>query len=134
MLKIILEEEYGYRTWLWSYPESKEQLIADWLAGNAPLNFFNPSKGNYKGTMERFEDHIYTQPKYDLLNEERPGKTSTEAYQEQLKQYQAEFNSVYPIQGHIHDRYDTYLVIDGQTYDRDPDMNQPTKQKEEENG
>ena len=50
-LRILLEEEYGYRTWLWEYPGTKEQLIADWKAGRAPMNFFDPSQGNFEGTM-----------------------------------------------------------------------------------
>ena len=36
-LRIYLEEEYGYREWLWTYPGTAEELVEDWAAGNRPL-------------------------------------------------------------------------------------------------
>jgi hypothetical protein len=51
MIKVFIDEEYGYRYWIWTYPGTAEELIEDWKKGNAPLNFFDPSVGNYKGTM-----------------------------------------------------------------------------------
>lgn len=64
-LRILLEEEYGYRTWLWEYPGTKEQLIADWKAGRAPMNFFDPSQGKaFIGTMTEIL-HITALPVWD---------------------------------------------------------------------
>jgi hypothetical protein len=50
-LVVALEEEYGYRYWLWVYPGTVEQLKADWKRGHAPMDFFDPSEGCYEGTM-----------------------------------------------------------------------------------
>lgn len=35
-MKIFIEEEYGYAYYLWDYPGSIEELIADYRAGRAP--------------------------------------------------------------------------------------------------
>lgn len=51
VLVVAISEEYGYRSWLWVYPGTIESLRADWLRGHAPTNFFDPSIGNYEGTM-----------------------------------------------------------------------------------
>ena len=48
---ILISEEYGYRSWLWKYPHSKEQLIIDWNAGKAPLNFYDPRRSVFDGEL-----------------------------------------------------------------------------------
>ena len=55
MMLIIIDEEYGYRTWLWRYPHDKKQLIEDWKAGKAPLNFYDPSFGTFDGKLTRLK-------------------------------------------------------------------------------
>lgn len=120
MLKIFLTEEYGYRQWIWTFPGTKEELIITWKSGNAPLNFMNPSVGDYPGAMEEFiVDDILKQPKYQLLNELLASKDNkdNEVEYEYLKlQYKKDFDSAYPIQGHIHMPDDTYIEIDKVTY------------------
>lgn len=36
-LRIHIEEEYGYRDWLWTYPGTILELVADWKAGRRPI-------------------------------------------------------------------------------------------------
>lgn len=52
-MKILVEEEYGYRCWLWVFPGTTAELIADWKAGKAPLDFFNPSRSDFRGKLSQ---------------------------------------------------------------------------------
>jgi len=36
-MKVYVDEEYGYREYLWEYPGNKEQLKKDFFAGRIPL-------------------------------------------------------------------------------------------------
>ena len=54
MLKIYVEEEYGFRNWVWMFPGSIPELVAEWKAGRAPLNYFDPSLGKLKGEFTEF--------------------------------------------------------------------------------
>lgn len=36
-LRILIAEEYGFRDWLWTYPGTIQELVADWKAGRRPL-------------------------------------------------------------------------------------------------
>ncbi|MGD9729664.1 MAG: hypothetical protein AB7L09_02685 [Nitrospira sp.] len=36
-LRIGVTEEYGYREWMWTYPGTVDELIADWVAGRRPI-------------------------------------------------------------------------------------------------
>lgn len=51
MIVVALEEEYGYRQWLWYFEGTEDELVACWQQRRAPTNFFNPSKGNYEGKV-----------------------------------------------------------------------------------
>lgn len=55
MLKILIEEEYGYRYWIWTHPGTKEELLTDWNKGEAPLDFFNPRNSSFKGSLEQIQ-------------------------------------------------------------------------------
>jgi hypothetical protein len=61
-MRIYVEEEYGYRQWEWLYPGTPDELIADWKAGVAPLNFFDPSRKDpakpFKGELVEIEAAI----------------------------------------------------------------------------
>lgn len=50
-LIILMNEEYGYREWCWSYPGTEEELIEDWKRGLIP--FFSE---NYQGKIEQIKD------------------------------------------------------------------------------
>lgn len=93
MIRVALEEEYGYRLWIWEYPGTEAELLADWKARKAPLNFFDPSKGKYAGKMIEVTD--VEGPLYD--------------------EYRAKFPSG-SYYGHVHMHDDTYLVVAGQKY------------------
>jgi hypothetical protein len=85
MLYIDLEEEYGFRRWLWQYPGSKEQLLADWNAGKAPLNFFDPSTSKFSGDLILVKTGLFGQKSY----------------------------IPYDAYAHVHWDDDTYLKLDG---------------------
>jgi hypothetical protein len=91
-MKIYICEEYGYREWIWDYPGTVEELISDWKAGIAPLNFMNPSEGTYRGTMIQITDD-------DLES--------------------VNIKVMFPIRGHVHMEDDTYLEVDGVSYTPD---------------
>ena len=88
---VFVEEEYGYRIWLWTYPGTKEELVADWKAGKAPLNFFNPSQGSFGGKMEEIGIDV--------------NLTALSTMQDTADAY-----------AHVHMDDDTYLEIDGETH------------------
>jgi hypothetical protein len=48
---VAVDEEYGYRHWLWAFPGDDDALAQAWRSGHAPTNFWDPSVGNYPGTM-----------------------------------------------------------------------------------
>jgi len=53
MIYIELEEEYGYRQWIWAFPGTAEEALAEWEAGYRPLGFFGPSNKGFKGTIHQ---------------------------------------------------------------------------------
>ena len=58
MIKVFVEEEYGYRYWIWEYPGTKEELIADWKAHKAPLCYFDPRNSKFEGELKSADiDH-----------------------------------------------------------------------------
>jgi hypothetical protein len=91
MLKVLVDEEYGFRTWMWLFPGTKEQLIEAWRKKEAPLNFIDPSVGQngvlFKGTMEEtLVIPLFTE--YDAV-------------------------------AHVHEIEDTYLIVDDILYHGD---------------
>lgn len=68
-LVIWVEEEYGYRDWRWDYPGTVEELVADWNDGLAPTNFFDPSDGNYRGTMTEVDGPVKPRDGYVHVHE-----------------------------------------------------------------
>lgn len=58
MLKIYVDEEYGYRSWVWTFPGTKKELQAAWDRGDRPDCFLNPSFGKYPGTMKQTSGHF----------------------------------------------------------------------------
>ena len=50
-MKLYVCEEYGYRSWVWEYPHDRQQLVQDWKAGRAPLDFFDPSTSEFDGEL-----------------------------------------------------------------------------------
>jgi hypothetical protein len=108
MTKIWITEEYGYREWIWEYPGTQEELIADWAAGKAPLNFFNPSSGAgelYKGTMTQFDIcELMDVDGFKLL---LLGGDSTQEVMERIGAVG---------RAHVHEEEDTWLSINGEDY------------------
>lgn len=46
-LYIYVEEEYGYRAFLWIYPGDKEALVDDWVKGRTPWLVDYDHKGEF---------------------------------------------------------------------------------------
>ena len=102
ILIIPVDEEYGYRLWYWVYPGTEEELIQDWKKGNAPLNFFDPSKGGFQGKMVSAEDW---REWFDVLE-------------------------VSEISCHVHEDWDTSLTV-GDKYFNHPLFDREKWQKEQ---
>lgn len=59
-LKVLIEEEYGYRYWSWSFPGTAEELVAEWKAGRTPNGIGYVYCGEFKGTITQIPEPICT--------------------------------------------------------------------------
>lgn len=105
-LVVAVQEEYGYREWLWVYPGTVEELRADWEAGRAPTNFFNPRNGNYRGTMVLIADEDW--------NEEGEAITNPYGTRDELDAVSWAASRA-GLSAHVHVEDDTYLNIHGES-------------------
>ena len=142
MLKIYIEEEYGFRHWVWNYVGTKKQLIADWKAGKYPtenyLDGISNSKSthkrlaaiqNFSGSVKRITlDEVvvhHLNPKYSALwvrgtgkmrEDERSKIFNSPEYKALQNEYRKELNEKWPIRGHVFADDDTYLIVDDKKY------------------
>lgn len=96
MMLVFVEEEYGYRSWLWEYPGTPETLVTDFKSGRFPSDFFDPSEGAgeaYPGTMTQVD-----------MNDEAPPIEDDPRLGAFI---------------HTHEWDDTYLLVGGKCYHRD---------------
>ena len=114
MLRVFVEEEYGYRYWTWNFPGTVDELIAEWKAGRIPSVGYI-YRGEFKGTCEQVET-----PSFDPF----PG-VSDEEYLAHPEKYDVEdeallkelggmwdvFLSKYDATCHIHEESDSVLSI-----------------------
>lgn len=107
MISVFIREEYGYRYWRWDYSGTHEELIADWKAGLAPLNFFDPSVGEYKGTMTQLD--AAADAEYDEAGKEYHRSASVDEFDKGRRQQQAQGGPVY--QAHVHEPDATFLEV-----------------------
>lgn len=95
---VIVDEEYGYRHWLWIYPGTKEELIADWKVGKAPLDYMDPSVKNantpYQGVVVNCQREIA----------------------EELTDNEAFYVGYEFMYAHVFDHADTYIMVDDVQY------------------
>jgi len=54
-LYIFVEEEYGYRSYLWVYPGEAEELVEDWCNGRTPWGNRNGLGRRFKGEFDAVE-------------------------------------------------------------------------------
>ena len=67
MLKVVIEEEYGYRYWTWAYPGSEQELINDFKEGKIPLVCIS-FKGEIDQVEEKLEEDFYFNEFYNTSN------------------------------------------------------------------
>jgi hypothetical protein len=93
-LVVAVNEECGYRYWLWVFHGTEAELRAAWLSGKAPTNFWNPSEGEYPGVMVQVEWDQFTdtEPLRPIWDEARAAG----------------------LYAHVHTDEDTYLIIRGE--------------------
>lgn len=103
-LVVAVQEEYGYREWLWVYPGTEDELRADWNSGLAPTNFFNPSVGDYRGTMIEIADEVEGPDGNDVSN---PFGTREDLEKVSWAASRAKLSA------HVHTEEDTFLYIHG---------------------
>lgn len=108
MLRIYIDEEYGYRAWLWKYPGTLDQLISAWEAGYAPLNFFDPRLGEFEGDLLPLT--CETWPLLDFWD--RMGANTAQELLTKCDAY-----------AHVHDDDDTYLKIGDERIPGKPQTN-----------
>jgi hypothetical protein len=65
VIRVLVDRSFGSAYYFWDYPGKVEDLEADWIAGRAPLNFYNVgwNATQFKGTIKeipcRPEDSEY---------------------------------------------------------------------------
>ncbi len=132
MLKIYLDEEYGYREWVWFFPGTKEEILTEWKTGHRPIS----ASPDIKGTVSQ------------IFFKRDPSKSGKEAFtpflfslesNEEGDPINAPFDARgnllgIPIEGvsdmtffdgfgHVHEKNDTYLEIDEKVF-RDEDQDE----------
>ncbi len=56
-MRVYIDEEYGWKLWVWTYPGTPEELVADWKAGRVPaLGYLQKSGGFRSLSLERLEE------------------------------------------------------------------------------
>jgi len=116
MLKIFIEEEYGYAYHTWNFPGSVEELIAEWKAGRIPHVGYVFGK-EFRGTCEpvetpEFEPYPGVSDEEYLANPDKyPDKE--EDLQELCRMWEV-FLSRYDAECHIHEEDDSSLKIGNQ--------------------
>ena len=91
MIRILIEEEYGYRHWNWLYPGTKEELIDDWKNKKIPF-LYHFHHENFSGNL------------IEVMSETG------------WKKFQNEWRRVLSIKCHIHEWEDSWIEIDGERY------------------
>lgn len=125
-VRIWVQEEFGYREWMWTHPGTVEDVVADWKAGRCPISFWGLREaGTYQGTCEKFD------PNEDIWGQVLVGeKTETEAqflaavallnsHEGKMKAYKAD------LYAHVHVDEDTYLMVQETAIYQRVDSNQP---------
>lgn len=115
-LRIYIEEEYGYRDWIWTYPGTVKELIADWKRGRRPVcpTYYLQYDGrggaftDWKGEV----DQISWRP----LVRTPPGETIPSFFRPVLVETGAEISCVsdrssFDGQAHVHEEDDSHLFI-----------------------
>lgn len=132
MLKIFVEEEYGYRDWVWFFPGTKEEALADWKAGRRPVCFWGANSQNqFRGRISQIffkRDETKQGPEslipFEFSNEMNedgdPINTLFDAQGEPVGIAIEGITNVtlFDGRGHVHEQNDTYLEI-GETCLRD---------------
>ena len=110
-LTVFIEEEYGYRYWIWKFKGTRDELLAWWTSLESVIPFFfnpfNPSEGMAKlGTMTELEDDC-------VIYDDKGGYTIDK--EKEAKWLEATFAENYSFAMHIHGDDDSSL------YDRETD-------------
>ena len=108
-MKVFISEEYGWKSWVWDFPGSTEELIRDFRAGRTP------SRVGYFETRGRGTIAPAEMPHVDLvaegLTEERELQLEGEL-QGMWEVYMRQFEA----QCMLHEEDDSYLQVDGKSY------------------
>jgi hypothetical protein len=110
-LYVYVEEEYGYSSYLWVYPGTAKQLVADWVARQVPWNnslrrreWWAP---NYKGEFDRV--------RFQTAESERgrPFPRKLELVLCETNEVIEGFSHIgnFDGQAHVHEEDDSYLKV-----------------------
>lgn len=120
LLRIHIEEEYGFRDWLWTYPGTIKQLADDWKEGRRPVSpSCRVARGVHAYTGRNYFDgeldEIFWDRDYYLSDD---GEEHVHRWpvlvtnQEQLRfvQRKTKYNG-FDGYAHIHEQDDSYLHV-----------------------
>lgn len=113
---VHIEEEYGYRDWVWSPDMTVEELKVWWQSLPTVAPYFFEGPVSFPGEVHQicfhYEDgeELLTKPPSYSLVEEVEGRTVMPLHPNPLKMPED------IIHMHIHDDSDSYLIIDSVGY------------------
>jgi len=105
-LYIFVEEEYGYASYLWTYPGTPEELVDDWCAGRVPWS--GPlDKPLYRGEFNPAAFHTHE------ANRGMPYPRSLELRLTETNQVVEGFSHISHFDGiaHYHEEDDSHLRV-----------------------
>jgi hypothetical protein len=116
-LRIYVDEEYGYREWLWTYPGTIKELVEDWKEGLRPLRARSRCRhrtyikygqwSTFRGEFDRITWRVWGNRRYG-----RPTLSDHPVISETGEQVVClEYPDSFHGQAHIHDEDDSYLKI-----------------------
>lgn len=107
-LYIYVEEEYGYRSYLWVYPGTPKELVEDWCCRRVPWNSPNWWGHRFRGEFDAVD---FTTIKADRY---KPYPRRLELILNESREVFDGFNHLGDFDGraHFHEEDDSYLKID----------------------
>ena len=105
---VYIQEEYGYREWLWIPDMTKEETVSWWRRLPSVDPFFFTGPTTFPGKVHQIYFHDLNQFKFVVEEEGRA------AYPTLRENFHLPDDCV---RMHIHDDYDSYMIVDGENVD-----------------
>jgi hypothetical protein len=120
MIYFNIEEEFGFRDWVWAFPGTPAEALAEWKAGRRPLH---GNKTGFLGTIHQvgFIPVWRNQPDFHCKDKRR-WEFCFPCQEVQVEEFQGSDLVPFPAitnytqfagEGHVHEEDDTYLDVKG---------------------